>query len=171
MTDSPHAAHAMRRAALGIRGWVTIAVAVVAIAAVVVTLALVMDGQRKPREVVERLAAAPGLEWPEALVPRPADSTRHEDFLGLVVVSTGWNIADDAAVSCLYVSRDGSASSESFDRSCGSGALPPTVQVVVTAQAPSALRARFAEGNTLRFVLDDGEVRVVTATETPGGSA
>ena len=150
--------------ARNIRGWVAAGIALVAMLAVVVTLVTVMNGDRKPRQVIERLAASSELAWPEALVPRPAHSTRHADFLGLVVVSTGWDL-DESQGSCLYVSRDGSQSLESFDQSCGSGSLRPTVQVVVSAHSPEELRGRFDEGTTLRFVLDDGEVRVITATD------
>ncbi len=162
--SNPPAPHASGRRALGARGWIAIAIAAVAIIAVVAVLVMVFDGPRKNREVVQSLAATPSLEWPEALVPRPAHSTRHEDYLGLLVVSTGWDL-DDSEVSCLYVSRDGSGTLESFDQSCGSGSLRPTVQVIVGPQSPAALAGRYATGTTLRFVLDDREVRVITATD------
>lgn len=150
------------RAGIGSRGWIAVGIAVVATAAVVAALWFALDGPRMQRTEIARLAAAPSLAWPEALVPRPEHSVRHDDFLGLVIVSTGWDL-DASAVSCLYVSRDGSQSLESFERSCGSGSLRPTVQVVVGPQSPPELSARYAAGQTLRFVLDEREVKVVTA--------
>lgn len=160
-SPAPHPRH-RSRASIGTRGWVAVGVAIVATAAVVAALWFALDGPHMKRTEVDRLAAALALDWPEALVPRPEHSVRHDDFLGLVIVSTGWDL-DASAVSCLYVSRDGSESLESFESSCGSGSLRPTVQIVVGPQSPPELSARYETGVTLRFVLADREVKVLTA--------
>lgn len=89
-------------------------------------------------------------------------------FEGLIIVPTPIGVGPFGFGSdCLLVApadgfqSDGSVRGETF-WSCRAGGFPASVQFVVSSSSPEALRARFALGTALMFVLDGDRVGVFT---------
>lgn len=99
------------------------------------------------------------------------DALRFDDLYGLTVLATSaWSYT--GGDTCLVVvgtqalSRSAAGSNQGIEgpisNGCGAGGFPATAQMRVTEAFPDALRARFADGTALQFVLHGDRVDVYT---------
>ncbi|MDJ1115455.1 hypothetical protein [Microbacterium dauci] len=110
------------------------------------------------------------------------DATVHESFAGVTAFTFTYEYPGGEAESlCIAVvperdvnaPRQPSSDDDSgqifgpLTQSCSAGAFPAAASMVVTDQAPAALRERFAVGSSLQFVHHGGEVEVFAADPAP----
>lgn len=163
--------------ARGWRGWSRRRTAVVgAIALVVVVVVAVgatafvvrRSGYSAPVDAV--LAPTPGREMPSIFGMANEDTVVYADFAGFTPASgeLAWN--SSVPTQCLMIveaEHIESATPNSFSGAvhsgCGAGPFPATISLVVGPESPPAMREIYPEGTAVQFVLEDGEVVVLTA--------
>ncbi|MCM3778582.1 hypothetical protein [Microbacterium hydrocarbonoxydans] len=147
--------------------WIAVACAAVAVvAAVSASVATAVTAAARPVEpgLVDTIAVDPGADWWDALGERTDGSVLFEDWYGLTFVrNEGWSEIDDQR--CLLgvpteTVRSASNGFTAIGMECSAGAFPASLQIIVDAGQPDALRDRFPEGAALKFTLRGDTVEV-----------
>jgi len=146
--------------------------AIVAIVAASVSWAVTRRIQADPQQIAV-LGSHPDQRIPTVFGTDP-QGKRFADFYGLTVIALqgrGW-MGGAPEDYCLILMDSGSIRLDTNSYSgemyggCGAGMFPATVQVRVSEELPDSLRERFADGSALQFVLQGGEV--VVLSDVPG---
>ncbi|PCE15758.1 hypothetical protein AUC47_12890 [Microbacterium sp. SZ1] len=147
--------------------WIALACAAVAVAAAVsASVATAVTAAARPVEpgLVDTIAVDPGADWWDALGERTDGSVLFEDWYGLTFVrNEGWSEIDDQR--CLLgvpteTVRSASNGFTAIGMECSAGAFPASLQIIVDAGQPAAVRDRFPEGTALKFTLRGDTVEV-----------
>lgn len=147
--------------------WIALACAAVAVAvAVSASVATAVTAAARPVEpgLVDTIAVDPGADWWDALGERTDGSVLFEDWYGLTFVrNEGWSEIDDQR--CLLgvpteTVRSASNGFTAIGMECSAGAFPASLQIIVDAGQPAAVRDRFPEGTALKFTLRGDTVEV-----------
>ncbi|MDJ1113341.1 hypothetical protein [Microbacterium dauci] len=132
--------------------------------------------------LADTVRADPSLEWPAIFGPSD-DEHRVWSYRGLTIMTStalryigSANSESDCLMALesaalepyLGPDADDGSSGYSIDgmqlTGCAAGAFPATLQFIVDQNAPSALRARFADGTAVQIVLQGDDLRVFEHT-------
>lgn len=152
--------------------WALSLVLVAAIAATVTSalVAVVPVTTATGARQIATLLPQEDYEWPEVFFGADADGLAFE-YLGMRVLGSNLGYFTTGSGECLTVFDETKLDEEngSFDgqmySGCAAGTFPATVQFVVDDSLPEELRAEFAPGTALQFVLDGDRVGVFTAPD------
>lgn len=104
--------------------------------------------------------------WPESFFgSRPDGGRMFDEFEGLTVLAVPQEFGDRSATACLYVLSGTDPQPAVATAGCAAGSFDPTAALLVSAQSPDALLARFPEGTALQFRLDGSRVAVYAARD------